>query len=127
MVRETDVVKTGRTTAEKVMMGAFAVLALLVWVGVQAFLYRGVDPVAMFIGVVAVAGVALVATGRRWALVTATVLAALLFLLDFPKFLGQFATPSEVGWFVVSVVGLSCYLTILGAGARALTLGRRAT
>lgn len=122
----TNVVETGRTTAENVMIAGFLFLALLVWVGVQVFLYGEFDPVAAAIGAVAVAGAGLVASGRRWGLIAATVLAAVMLLFDLPMFLGRLGSPDELGWFLVSLLGLSTYVAILAGGARALGLGRRA-
>lgn len=80
----TNVVETGRTTPDRGVL----FLALLVWVGVQVFLYGEFDPVAAVIGVVAVVGAGLVASGRRWGLIAAMVLAAVMLLFDLPMFLG---------------------------------------
>lgn len=112
-------------TPQKVMIGGFVAVAFLVWVVVQLFLYGGVDPVAIVIGALALTAAGLVATGRRWGLITATVLAALLFLFDLPKLIGQLGGAGSTGWFVVSLLGLACYLTILGAAAVALSRTRR--
>ena len=120
----TNDVHMERTTAERVMIAGFAFLGLLVLVGVQVFLYGRFDPVALAIGVVATIAAALVASGRRWGLVVATVLAAVMLLFDLPMFIGNLATPDELGWVVVSLLGLATYVTILAAGARALGLGR---
>ena len=118
-------VKTGRTAAESVMIGGFLFLAVLVWVGVQVFLYGAFDPAAVVIGVVAMVGAGLVASGRRWGLITATVLAVVLLLFDLPMFLGRLGSPDELGWFLVSLLGLCTYVAILAAGVRALGLGQR--
>ena len=121
----TNEVQTDRTTAESVMILGFLLLALLVWVGVQVFLYRGFDPTAVAIGVVAIVGAGLVVSGRRWGLITATVLAAVMLLFDLPMFLGRLGSPDELGWFLVSSLGLCTYVPILAAGVRALRLGQR--
>lgn len=121
----TNEVQTERTSAENVMIAGFVFLALLVWVGVQVFLYGEFDPIAVVIGVVAAVGAGLVASGRRWGLVAATVLAAVMLLFDLPMFLGRLGSPDEVGWFVVSLLGLSTYVAILAGAARALGLGQR--
>lgn len=121
----THEVQTERTSAENVMIAGFVFLALLVWVGVQVFLYGEFDPIAVVIGVVAAVGAGLVASGRRWGLVAATVLAAVMLLFDLPMFLGRLGSPDEVGWFVVSLLGLSTYVAILAGAARALGLGQR--
>lgn len=121
----TNVVRAGLGTPHKVMIAGFATIAVLVWVVVQAFLYRAVDPIALVIGGVALMAAGLVATGWRWAVVTATVLAALLFLFDVPVLLGRLAEPGALGWFAVSLLALVSYLAILGAGALAIARGRR--
>lgn len=120
----TNAVKAERTTAESVMIAAFLFLALLVWVGVQVFLYGQFDPTAIAIGVVAVVGAALVASGRRAGLIVATVLAAVMLLFDLPMFVSRLGSPDEFGWFLVSLLGLCTYVVILAAGARALGLGQ---
>lgn len=121
----TNQVQTERTAAENVMIAGFLFLALLVWVGVQVFLYGEFDPIAVVIGVVAVVGAGLVASGRRWGLIAATVLAAVMLLFDLPMFLGRLGSPDELGWFLVSLLGLSTYVAILAGAARALGLGQR--
>lgn len=121
----TNDVQAGRTAAESVMIAGFVFLALLVWVGVQVFLYGAFDPTAVAIGVVAIVGAGLVTSGRRWGLSTATVLAAVMLLFDLPMFLGRLGSPDELGWFLVSLLGLCTYVAILAAGVRALGLGPR--
>lgn len=109
-----------KVAVEKVMIAGFSFLALLVWLGVQVFLYGRFDPVAVVIGVVAVVGAGLVASGRRWGLVAATVLAGVMLLFDLPMFIGRLTTPDELGWFVVSLLGLCAYVVIVVAGIQAL-------
>lgn len=115
-----NAVLADKAAVEKVMIAGFLFLALLVWVGVQAFLYGGFDSAAAVIGVVAVVGAGLVASGRPWGLVAATVLAGVMLLVDLPMFLGRLASPDELGWFVVSLLGLCTYVVILVAGIRGL-------
>lgn len=116
----TNEVEAERSTEQSVMIAGFTFLALLVWVGVQVLLYGRFDPTALAIGVVALVGAGLVASGRRWGLIAATVLAAVMLLFDLPMFLGRLGSPDEFGWFVVSLIGLCTYVAILTAGVRAL-------
>lgn len=109
------------------MIAGFAFLALLVWVGVQIFLYGRFDPTAVAIGVVALVGAGLVASGRRWGLAAATVLAGVMLLFDLPMFVGRLGSPDELGWFLVSLLGLGAYVAILAAGVRVLRARRRAS
>lgn len=119
-----DVKRPALTGSRKVMIGGFAVIAALTLVVVQAVLYRGIDPVAIVIGVVALAAAGMVATGARWAVVVATVLAALLLLFDGPIFVQRFGHPDELGLFLVSLTGLACYVAIVVAGIRTLLVER---
>ena len=116
----TNAVETTGVTPRKVMIGGFAALAVLAWVGVQVFMYRALDPTAIVIGVVALAGVGLVASGKRWGLVAAMAIAAALVLFDLPIFLERFGRPEQVADFTVSLLALTCYVVILAAGTRAL-------
>lgn len=52
-------------------------------------------------------------------------LAALLFLFDVPVLVERLSEPSAHAWFAVSLLGLGCYVAILGAGALAIGRGRR--
>lgn len=122
----TNEVRAERSTEQSVMIAGFTFLALLVWVGVQVFLYGQFDPTAVAIGVVALVGAGLVASGRRWGLIAATVLAAVMLLFDLPMFLGRLGSPDEFGWFVVSLLGLCTYVAILAAGVLALRSRRHA-
>ena len=121
----TDVAVERGVTPQKVMIAAWIALAAVALIGVQVFLYRGVDVPAMVIGIVAVSGAVLTSTGRRWALITSMVFAALLTLFDLPIFLQRLARPEQIGWFTVSLLGLTCYATIITAGVRSLRHDRR--
>ena len=117
---------TGRqlTTPHKVMIAGFVVLALVLLVVVQAVLYRAWDPVALIGAPILLVGAGLVATGRFWGLVGATVVAALMFLFDGPMLVSRLLDPTSAGWAVVSVIGLACYVSILVAAVTAIRAHR---
>ena len=102
------------------MIAGFVVLALVLLVVVQGVLYGSWDPVALIGGPVLLAAAGLVATGRFWALVVATVVAALMFLFDAPMLVQRLVDGSSPGWSVVSVLGLLCYVVILVSAAVAI-------
>lgn len=112
----TNTMERMENTAPKVMVAGFAVLAALAWVGIQLFVYKAVDPVAVVIGMVAIACAALVASGKRWGLMTAVVVAAAMALFDLPVFVQRLGNPGATSMFVVSLIGLVTYVAILGAG-----------